>query len=80
MSNLVAMKRLYSELGVEIDEQELLRVVERHSWEAIPEEKKGEGKFYRKASPGGWREDLTPAQVEEVEKITAPLLEELYKE
>lgn len=74
------MRRMYSELGIPVNEEELSRVVERHSWEAIPEEKKGEGKFYRKASSGGWREDLTPGQVEEVEKITAPLLEELYKE
>jgi hypothetical protein len=52
--------------------------VEKHSWESIPEEEKGEGKFYRKATPGGWREDLTPGQIEAVERITAPLLKELY--
>ncbi|MGH3144693.1 MAG: hypothetical protein ACRDTR_02720 [Rubrobacter sp.] len=44
----------------------------------MPEDQKGEGKFYRKASPGGWRDDLTPEQVEVVEKITAPLLKEFY--
>lgn len=75
---LGTMKRMYSELGIAVDEGELARVVERHSWENIPEGKKGEGKFYRKAQPGGWREDLTPEQVEVVEEVTAPLLEELY--
>ena len=75
---LATMKRVYSELGIPIDEGELVRVVEKHSWEMIPEENKGEGKFYRKASPGGWREDLTEEQVEIVERITAPLLEEFY--
>ena len=49
---LGTMKRLYSTLGVPVDEEELARVVEKHSWENIPEEKKGEGKFYRKATPG----------------------------
>jgi hypothetical protein len=77
---LGTMKRMYSTLGIEVDEGELARVVEKHSWENIPEEEKGEGKFYRKATPGGWREDLTPEQAEAIESITAPLLKELYPE
>jgi hypothetical protein len=75
---LGAMRRLYSELGIAVDEGELAGAVEKHSWENIPEEEKGEGKFYRKATPGGWREDLTPEQARMVEEITAPLLKELY--
>ncbi len=77
---LGTMKRMYSALGVAVDEGELSRVVEKHSWENIPEEKRGEGKFYRKAKPGGWQEDLTREQVEAVERVTAPLLKELYPE
>jgi hypothetical protein len=72
------MKRIYSTLGISVDEEELARAVHKHAWENVPEEKKGEGKFFRKASPGGWREDLTPEQVEIVEKVTAPLLSEFY--
>ena len=72
------MRRICSELGLEVDDAELSRVVEKHSWEAIPEEKKGEGKFHRKASTGGWREDLTPGQARIVERVTAPILEEFY--
>ena len=53
------MKLVYSTLGLPVEEGELARVVEKHSWENIPEEQKGEGKFYRKATPGGWRKDLT---------------------
>jgi hypothetical protein len=75
---LGTMRRIYSALKIPVDEEELLRAVKKHSWENIPEEEKGEGKFYRKATPGGWREDLTPEQVKRVEKITAPLLDELY--
>jgi hypothetical protein len=75
---LGAMRRLYSELGIAVDEGELAGAVDKHSWENIPEEEKGEGKFYRKATPGGWREDLTPEQARMVEEITAPLLKELY--
>jgi len=72
------MKRIYSELEIEVDDEEIARAVEKHSWENIPEEKKGPDKFYRKASPGGWREDLTPDQAKTVERITAPLLAEFY--
>ena len=75
---LGTMRRVYSTLGIEVDEGELKRAVEEHSWERIPEEEKGEGKFYRKASPGSWREDLTPDEIKTVERITAPLLNELY--
>jgi len=72
------MKRAYSELGIKVDEDELVRAVEKHSWENIPREKKGEGKFYRRGASGGWREDLSPDQAQVVERITAPLLAEFY--
>jgi LPS sulfotransferase NodH len=70
--------RICSALQLEVDEKQLTRSVEMHTWENIPQEEKGEGKFYRKATPGGWREDLTPEQVQIVERITAPVLEEFY--
>jgi hypothetical protein len=75
---LGTMQRIYSELEIPADEAELSQAVEKHSWENIPEELKGEGKIFRKATPGSWREDLTPEQIKTVEKITAPLLEEFY--
>jgi hypothetical protein len=75
---LGTMKLIYSTLGIEVDEEELIRVAEKHSWESIPKEDKGEGKFYRKATPGGWREDLSPEQAKIIEKVTAPLLERFY--
>lgn len=75
---LGSMRRLYSTLGVPTGEDDLAQVVKKHAWENISEEKKGRGKFHRKAKPGGWREDLTPHQARSVEKITAPLLREFY--
>jgi hypothetical protein len=77
---LGTMRRLYAGLEIPVDEGELARSVEKHSWENIPEEDKGEGKKRRKATPGGWREDLTPRQVYIVEDITASLLAEFYPE
>jgi Sulfotransferase family len=75
---LGTMKRMYGELNVPVEEAQLAKAVEKHSWENIPEEEKGQGKFYRKATPEAWREDLTRRQVKTVERITAPLLEEFY--
>jgi hypothetical protein len=75
---LGTMKRIYSTLEIPVSGEELARIVEKHSWEVIPEDQKGEGKFYRKAKPGGWREDLTPEQAKIIEKVTAPLLEMFY--
>jgi hypothetical protein len=75
---LETMKRIYSALEIPVEMTELARSVEKNSWENIPEEEKGQGKKRRKAKPGGWREDLTARQVEIVEDITAPLLNEFY--
>jgi hypothetical protein len=75
---LETMKRICSALAIKVKEGELERAVETHSWENISAEKKGGGKFHRKATPGGWREDLTSKQATIVEEITAPLLEEFY--
>ena len=75
---LETMKRIYSALEIPVEEAELARSVEKHSWENIPEEEKGDGKFHRKAKPGSWSEDLTARQARIVEDITAPLLNEFY--
>lgn len=72
------LKRIYSTLGIPIDEKQLYHAVEKHSWESIPEQKKGMGKFYRKATPGSWKEDLTSEQVKIVEQTTTPILKEFY--
>jgi hypothetical protein len=75
---LATMRRIYSTLGIPLDDDAVVRAVEKHAWENVPEDQKGEGKFHRKATPGGWQEDLTPEQARTVERITAPLLEEFY--
>lgn len=77
---LKEMRRVYEALEIPMDQRELVRSVEKHSWENIPEDEKGQGKFYRKAASGGWKDDLTPEQAGIVERVTAPLLAELYPE
>lgn len=74
------IRRVYSDLGIPADRTELDRAVARHSWENVPKEEKGAGKFYRKGTPGGWREDLTRDQAAIVEEMAAPVIEEFYAE
>jgi hypothetical protein len=75
---LGAMRRIYSALKLPVDDEELVRVVEKHAWENIPEEDKGLGKIRRKATTGGWHEDLTSEQVTIVENLTHEIIEEFY--
>jgi hypothetical protein len=72
------LEQICSALEVQVSSKDIARAVKRHSWDNIPEEKKGQGKFYRKGTPGSWREDLSLEQIDMVEEITAPLLEEFY--
>jgi Sulfotransferase family len=72
------LEGMYFRLGITVAEEQLQYVVEKHDWENIPNKRKGAGKSHRKATPGGWREDLTPEQATSVERITAPILDEFY--
>lgn len=76
---LGTMRRVYETLRLPANKERLAQVVEKQSWENVPEDRKGEGKFFRKATPGGWQKDLSVEQVKIVEEITAPILEEFYQ-
>jgi Sulfotransferase family len=72
------MKAMYAALEVEADEAQLEVAVMKHSWERIPDSKKGTRKFFRKAQPGGWKDDLSPVQVKLIESMTEPILAKYY--
>lgn len=63
---------------IELDGAQLEAAVAKHTWERVPDRDKGVGKFYRKAQPGSWKEDLAPAQVKIIEDIAGPLLSKFY--
>ena len=79
-NTLDEMRRIYATLNIVVEDEDLRRAVEKHSWENVPDREKGRGKFYRRGTSGGWKEDLTLRQVEVVEKATASLLERFYPE
>ncbi len=73
-----ALKAMYDALQVEADQAQLEAAAVKHSWARVPEEKKGKERFFRRAQPGGWREDLSPEQIEIIEDVTGPLLSKYY--
>ncbi len=73
-----ALSTMYDTLEIEADEVRLRAAVARHSWARIPDSQKGSGKFYRKAQPGGWKEDLSSEQVRIIENVTGPILSKFY--
>lgn len=77
-STLPELKRALKEVHGSVDEHHLVRTVEKHSWNNIPADEKGQGKFHRKGEVGSWREDLTKEQARAVEKICAPVIEAFY--
>jgi hypothetical protein len=74
---LGTMRDLCAALELPVTEQRLAQVVDKHAFENIPQRERGEGKFYRKATSGGWKDDLTPEQAKIVEDITGTLIYEL---
>jgi O-antigen biosynthesis protein len=72
------LKAMYNALEIEADETQIEATVVKHSWARVSEEEKGKDKFFRKAQPGSWREDLSSEQVKLIEDITGPLLSKYY--
>ena len=60
------MQRIASVLGLPVDAAVISAAVERHAYEAIPEDKKGPGMFVRTARVGGWRDELKPGEIERI--------------
>jgi hypothetical protein len=64
-------------LGLPNGPRRLETVAGHHSFEAVPEARKGPGKIRRSATPGRWREALTPQEQELAQDIMGRRLVEL---
>jgi hypothetical protein len=64
-------------LGLPHDEARIREIVDQHSFTEVPEKRRGPGKRRRAASPGQWREALTPSERELAQEIMGPNLAEL---
>lgn len=64
-------------LSLAAGERELQQLVARHSFEALPPDSKGSGKFTRAASPGLWRENMTADEQAAMHEVMEEKLSEL---
>jgi hypothetical protein len=72
-----ALKPLADWLGLERTDRELRAAIEACSFESIPGRARGVGKDRRTATPGLWRENLTPADQQAIEEVAGAKLRDL---
>lgn len=71
------VKDLYHFIQIEINEKELHKIIDKFSFDKIPEEKKGSGKFRRFAKPGLWKQNFSDEEKKLLESIMGEALKEL---
>jgi Sulfotransferase family len=68
---------LYEWLGLATAQGRVERVVERRSFDAVPDAKKGPGKHRRSATPGKWKEGLSPEATAVAQEVMGERLAKL---
>jgi hypothetical protein len=74
---LEGLRELVGWLGLERTDDELRHAVEAQAFENVPSELRGVQHGHRAATPGLWRKNLTPEDLEVFEEIAADKLREL---
>jgi hypothetical protein len=70
------LRRICRAVGIAPDDSELERIAERHDFNRLPRFQKGERSEARSATPGGWRQSLTPAERRAVHEVAGEALVE----
>ena len=71
------LRRVFDWLGLEISDPDLESLVEGQSFDRLPAEHRGPDRIFRAAQPGLWRENLSEAEHEILERVMGPKLREL---
>jgi len=84
-----AFRGLLGFLRAPVNDGQLRRAIRKNSFDALKRQEERHGfhekppvmeKFFVKGTSGGWREDLTPAQVARIREAFLPALEKWYPE
>lgn len=75
-----SLERMLHELDIDFKPKRVEATVAKFAFDSVSEERRGPGKFYRKATPGSWRDDLTAEQVAVVEERGEELLSRFYSD
>jgi len=76
-NTLEELRKIYKFLEIDIPERELQKIVEKYTFENLPDNIKGSGKFHRSATAGKWKENFTEKEIELINKIMGNTLKEL---
>jgi hypothetical protein len=71
------LARICAYLPIEASADALAAVASRHAFAAVPPSAKGDDKQIRSASPGGWRDNLTPEEHDVMHEVMGAKLAEL---
>jgi hypothetical protein len=64
-------------LGLSLEASTVESIVAANAFDALPADQRGATKFYRSATPGGWKTNLTEEEQATMEEIIGPKLREL---
>ena len=76
-NTLEELKKIYEFLDIDIKKQELEDIVTKYDFKNIPTDQKGAGKFYRSATPGGWKNNFNDEEKELMNSIMGDTLKKL---
>jgi hypothetical protein len=71
------LRAMFEWMGIDAGERTIAAMVEKHAFDALPPEQRGPQKFFRAASPGLWRENLSREEQDAMQKVIGPKLREL---
>ncbi len=71
------LARICAYMPLDASADTLAAVAAEHAYAVVPAIDKGEDKEIRSATPGGWRENLTPAEHDVMHEVMGPKLAEL---
>ena len=71
------LRKMAAWLGLPSGPKRIESIAAQHSFAALPKEGRGPGKLTRAATPGAWREGLTPEEQRTADEVMGPTLEQL---
>ena len=74
---IATLEGLLTWLGLPHSTEHLRAAVEANAFDAVPDEMKGEGRFFRRGAVGSFRDDLSARELRAAEETMAPKLAEL---
>jgi hypothetical protein len=71
------LQRIFDWLDLDIGEDDVQAIAARYAFGAVPKRRRGPGKAVRAATPGLWRQNLTPEEQQTMHEIMGDKLREL---